>query len=487
MELLSLEINALDYVEENRKEELEKALKDLCGRDKSPEWLSQWGFPGPFFNIQDWGNVKVENLNEFEEIKVHVLLPKDLPFVYIVTISGQISRNRFEQISKGEIKIQEIRKKFEAKMETIFNRISGIVSQNKALFKFYGAKLSIVDAKKNEEAVLVGHESGVVSLIIASFKGFNAVTMPSELGRKMLESKIDNADLEQLNKIIREVEVFRNIGVNFAGLISIASLWNNYASFISQCNAVRDNLGYSHNGYAIIEFGNVKLSEPAAHFLTSSNTLTPQLSRLVILQMLIFWLRTKLIQLDDLRNRMKGLQSKAFESEWKEISKVHEELWQSESEFLKEYTFVSDAMKYVQSYLKFEKGLQKDKFYKEIALPTESLASSESGEPLALGVFDVIAGDIAGARTRVMDLYKLLKEQYSLVSINLRDKINIKLTMSNMKLQQLLVVFTLILVYLAAIPIVKDIGLFQNWLDRLTGFLLFLAAVYALYSVKWFK
>ncbi len=57
MELLSLEINLLDYVEENRKEELERTLKSVSGRSEIPEVKTQSGMVGPFFYTQDWGNI----------------------------------------------------------------------------------------------------------------------------------------------------------------------------------------------------------------------------------------------------------------------------------------------------------------------------------------------------------------------------------------------------------------------------------------------
>lgn len=137
MELLSLEINAVDYVEENRKDELERALKDISGRSESPKWLSQWGFPGPFFNTQDWGNIKVENLSEFEEVRIHVLLPRELPFIHIVLLQGRISKSVLEGISKGEIKNQEVRKKFETWKRPIFDKINGLASINKNQKQYY--------------------------------------------------------------------------------------------------------------------------------------------------------------------------------------------------------------------------------------------------------------------------------------------------------------------------------------------------------------
>lgn len=465
MELISLEIHAVDYVEESRKEELERALKDISGRGDIPRWLSQWGFPGPFFNTQDWGDIKARNLSEFERVKVHVLLCKDLRFAYMVIISGQVSKNLIAGISKGEIKIQDIRKKFEAQARTIFDKIGGIVSRSKAhIGASSGSIISIVDAKRNEEAVLAGYPSGIISLIVASFgcEDVKKIGMPSELGRKMLESRISGTDIEQLNRLIREEDVFRNIGINFGGIISVASLANNYVSFISQCNAVWDNFGYSHEGYAVIGLGgNIQLSEHVIGFPTLSLGLSHQLRRLAVLQMLVFWIRSKLIRCGELRERMKELQTKALESEWKAVSKVHEELWRSESEFLKEYTFVLDAMKYVQSYTKFERGLQRDQFHKEIALPTESLVSSETGKPLALGVFDVITGDIEGGSVRAKDLYSLLKEQYSLVSDYLRDRININLATSNIMLQKWLVGFTFILVILTIVLLLQGFGWFK--------------------------
>jgi hypothetical protein len=177
-----------------------------------------------------------------------------------------------------------------------------------------------------------------------------------------------------------------------------------------------------------------------------------------VLQTLVFWLRGKLVDLYNLREKAKELRSKALESEWKEASKVHEELWKSESEFLKEYTSILDAMPYLRSYLKFERNLQKDRFRKEIALPTRRLVSSETGEPLVVGVFDNIAEEIERESTRVDDLYLLLKEQYSLVSSYLSDRIDINLATSNIKLQKWLVWFTGALIILTIVIIFQGLG-----------------------------
>jgi hypothetical protein len=158
---------------------------------------------------------------------------------------------------------------------------------------------------------------------------------------------------------------------------------------------------------------------------------------------------------------MKELQTKAFESEAKEVSKIHQELWKGENEFLKEFSDFSDAMNYIQDYLKFERMVQKTQFYKEIALPTEDFVSLETSKPAVLGVFDIITGDIEGGSSRVMNLYKLLKEQYSIVSGNLRDRINISLATSNMKLQKQLVIYTFILVILTVVLLLQGFGWFK--------------------------
>jgi hypothetical protein len=126
MELLSLEINVLDYVEENRKEELERALKSVSGRNEIPEVKTQGGMVGPFFYTQSWGNIKDESLGEFEQVNIHVLRCQTLPFMNIVVISGKINKNLLDLITKGEIKTEDIRKKFEEWTKLIFDKISGI-------------------------------------------------------------------------------------------------------------------------------------------------------------------------------------------------------------------------------------------------------------------------------------------------------------------------------------------------------------------------
>lgn len=111
MELINLEINLIDYVEENRKEDLERALKDITSKSDIPNVLSQAGMVGPFFYTQYWGNIKDESLNEFEQVNVHILRCQTLPFTYIVTVSGKINKNLLKEISNGDIKIEDIREK----------------------------------------------------------------------------------------------------------------------------------------------------------------------------------------------------------------------------------------------------------------------------------------------------------------------------------------------------------------------------------------
>ena len=161
---------------------------------------------------------------------------------------------------------------------------------------------------------------------------------------------------------------------------------------------------------------------------------------------------------------MKELQTKAFESEAKKMSKVHQELWQGENEFLKEYSDFSDAMNFIQDYLKFERMMQKDQFNKEIALPSEYLVSSETGRPVVWGVFDIITEDIEGGSSRVMNLYTLLKEQYSIVSGNLHDRINISAATNNLNLQRKLVYYTVILIILTVVLLLQGFG----WIKSLT-------------------
>jgi hypothetical protein len=147
------------------------------------------------------------------------LLCKNLPFVYIISISGRVSKDHLEEISKGEIRIQDIRKGFESKTKSIFDKIGGVISHNRR-------NLGV---------------SEQVSLIVASIKAKNLKELgevAGELGRKMIESQIVEADIERLNQIIREKDIFRNIGINPGGLISISRLSNNYFSFISQSNSV---------------------------------------------------------------------------------------------------------------------------------------------------------------------------------------------------------------------------------------------------------
>lgn len=440
MELLSLEINVLDYVEENRKEELERALKSVSGRNEIPEVKTQGGMVGPFFYTQSWGNIKDESLEEFEQVNIHVLRCQTLPFMHIVVISAKINKNLLVVITKGEIKIEDIRKKFEAWTKLIFDKISGIISRDRKNMAVFGKSSITAASLKCED------------------KGME---VQSELRRKMLDSGLKDAELEQLSNIIRKEEtVFRNVGVYCGGIISVTYLANNYISFVGQSNTIVNAPEYSHDDYAVVEFGSdVRLSEYVQKFPTSSSyTVSHQLSRLAILQMLVFWLRSKLILYNNLKEKMKELQTKAFESEAKEVSKIHQKLWQGENEFLKEYSDFSDAMNYIQDYLKFERMIQKDQFHKEISLPTEYLVSSETGKPAVWGVFDIITGDIEGGSSRVMNFYTLLKGQYSIVSGNLRDRINISLATSNMKLQKQLVIYTFILVILTVVLLLKGFG-----------------------------
>lgn len=443
MELLSLEINVLDYVEENRKEELERVLKSVSDKSEIPEVKSPSFMFGPFFYTQDWGNIKDENLREFEQVNVHVLRCQSLPFMHMVIVSGNINKNLLHGISKGEINIDEIRKKFEAWTKLIFDKISGIISRD----------------RKNMAA------SGKSNLTVASFKCEDTgMEAQSELRRKMLEPGLKDAELEQLSSIIRKEEtVFRNVGVSCGGIISVTYLADNYLSFVGQSYTILNAPEYSHDDYAVVEFGSdVKLSEHIQKFPTSSSyTVSHQLSRLAILQMLVFWLRSKLILYNNLKARMKELQTKAFESEAKEVSKIHQELWQGENEFLKEYSDFTDAMNDIQDYLKFERMVQKDQFNKEIALPTGYSISSETDKQAVWGVFDIITGDIEGGSSRVMNLYTSLKEQYSIVSGNLRDRINISLATSNVKLQKQLRIYTFILVILTIVLLLQGFGWFK--------------------------
>ena len=444
MELLSLEINALNYVEENRKNELERVLKSITGKKDIPDINSQWGMVGPFFNSQYWGNIKDESLEEFEQVNISVLCCQTLPFMHIVVISGKINKNLLDVITKGEIKIEDIRKKFEAWTQPILDKISGIISRD----------------RKN----MAG--SGKSSLTVASLK-CEEMEVQSELRRKMMESELKDAELEQLRNIIQKEEtVFRNVGVYCGGITSVTSLADNYISFIGQRNIIVNAPEYSHDDCAVVEFGSeVKLSEDVQKFPTSSSyQVSHQLSRLAILQMLVFWLRSKLILYNNLNEKMKELQTKAFESEAKKMSKVHQELWQGENEFLKEYSDFSDAMNFIQDYLKFERMMQKDQFNKEIALPSEYLVSSETGRPVVWGVFDIITEDIEGGSSRVMNLYTLLKEQYSIVSGNLHDRINISAATNNLNLQRQLVYYTVILIILTVVLLLQGFG----WIKLLT-------------------
>ncbi len=436
MDLLSLEINAVDYVEDYRKEELERALIKITGRSDIPKWVRKGSIIGPFFNTQDWGDVRVENLDNFEEVKIHVLLCQTLPIAYIVVVSGRVNRNFLEGSKKKNL-IEDIRKKFETQTRDIFDKISGIVSTNKlAVF-------------------------GQINLIIASFRcDENEIGISNELGRKMIESRIEDAEIKHLNIIIRDRDIFRDLGINAGGLVSVTNLANNYVSFINQPNTV--NFYISYDEYLIVEFGNnIQFNDFTTGFPTHSGGISQQLGRLAILQMLVFWLRSKLMLFDNLKEKMKELKTKAFESEAKEVSKIHQELWQGENEFLKKYSDFSDAMNSVQDYLKFERMMQKDQFRKEIALPMEGLVSSETGKPAAWGVFDIITEDIEGGSSRVMNFYTLLKEQYSIVSGNLRDRINISLATSNVKLQKQLRIYTFILVILTVVLLLQGFGWFK--------------------------
>ena len=446
MELLSLEINALDYVEENRKNELERALKSITGKKEIPNINAQGGMGGPFLNSQCWGNIKDEGFEEFEQINLSVLCCQALPFMYIVVISGKINKNILDAITKGDIKIGDIKKKFETWTQPILDKISGIISSDRKNMAIFGKSSLTVASLKCDEKVM---------------------KVQNGLYEKCLSRELKDEELKQIRKIIQKEEtVFRNLGVYYGGIISVTFLANNYISFVGQRNTIVNAMEYSHDDYVVVEFGSeVKLSEDGQKFPTSSShQVSHQLSRLAILQMLVFWLRSKLILYNNLKEKMKELQTKAFESETKKISKIHQELWQGENEFLKEFSDFSDAMNFIPDYLKFERNMQKDQINKEIALPSEYLVSSETGRQVVWGVFDIITEDIEGGSSRVMNLYTLLKEQYSIVSGNLHDRINISAATNNLNLQRQLVYYTVILIILTVVLLLQGFG----WIKLLT-------------------
>jgi hypothetical protein len=49
MELASLEIKAIDFVEDNRKEELERVLMEITGKSDIPGWFFSDRLPRSFF------------------------------------------------------------------------------------------------------------------------------------------------------------------------------------------------------------------------------------------------------------------------------------------------------------------------------------------------------------------------------------------------------------------------------------------------------
>lgn len=422
-------VSVVDFVPPSKKARLEEGLRNLTDLDE-PDIRSVSSMRGPSFQRDEWGSLSEQPPDGVDEIQIEVLRSGSLPGAHILRATAKIDDAVPDTFPNegAEQDLNAVRDRFADYWEDIGQGLPGIVRES-------GTSV-VVNPPITLSTALV--EIGTIEAFL-------------DIG------EFQDATVGDLNAAVRESEVLRWLGLTGGGLVSVTEFAPNALTLIGQTKAIQTNYGFSHDGYLIVHAWE-DTREPIGALPLMIALIA---NRLLLLIFLVIFPRQKLIELNDYRELPRSLATTTVGLDG-DLSGIEEDLgsaYEDLEEFYRAHAQVMDVALFADDYLEGQERLNESPPKGETALPTDRLVSFETGEPVRRGVFETLIEDARNLLRRTRSRYEGVGEMCQLLSRERSNRLDLAVSLQNVRLQDRLNIYTIVLVGLTILVFLQGTGI----------------------------
>jgi len=434
-------ISAIDFVNEQDKDELDDLLLEITGRNEPPDGSVRGGMGVLSLSTEDWGQIEY-NSDILEWVNVEIVSINSFPLTSFLMLSARIEPSFLERVwdSDDDIDFQAAR-----------------VAVQQCWKDTFGEQLPGLISGLDRETVYIPDEDRpiTVSTIHVDFEVHEATTGESKV-------RLDN---RLFNRYMSEFErngLFADLDINPGGYRCFTNIYENTVTVIGQSGTPQVNNRRSHSSYTIVEISEQGVLRDD---ITPRNSLTHSEGhylRLLPMLYLYYWFLDKQSQFFTHNETIRKLTLSDIDvnESLDDLQEDMKSLLDAESDFVDLYSQIDYHSSTGESFIESLHDWFEMNGNGEIGIPNPRVRSRKTDEPISEGVFTILIEDTTKVMEDTVSNYRELHNRYEVTSGQLDKLLSFQISSTNLQINSRIFWLTVVLIVL---PVFTALGGF-DWL-----------------------